>query len=202
MPELFDVPYLSGNLLPFDGEVYAIPNFFSQEESNELFNKLLNTIEWNQDSMNFYGKTVNLPRLTAWYGDMSKDYSYSGIEQKTKSWTTELLFIKQRVEQHSKVKFTSVLLNLYRDGSDSVSWHRDNEKVLRIDPIIASVSLGAMRTFKFRHVDNHAMVKSIELHNGTYVLMKGETQQKWEHQIPKTKSISSPRISLTFRILF
>ncbi len=190
------------NLLPKDGEVEIYPSFFTEEESESLFKHLLQEIEWQQDSMTFYGKQVNLPRLTAWYGESMKQYSYSGIDMNVKPWTEELLFIKNRVEENSGLKFTSVLLNLYRNGNDSVSWHRDNEKVLRVNPVIASVSFGATRTFKFMHIDDHRLVRTVELTNGMYVLMKGETQHKWEHTIPKTARRVNQRISLTFRILF
>jgi len=183
------------NLLPKDGVVEIYPAFFTKEESESLFNHLLNEIEWQQDSMKFYGKQVNLPRLTAWYGESMKQYSYSGIDMNVKPWTEELLFIKNRIEKNSGLKFTSVLLNFYRDGNDSVSWHRDNEKVLRVNPVIASVSFGATRTFKFRHIDDHSLVRM-------FVLMKGETQHKWEHTIPKTSRQVDQRIGLTFRILF
>ena len=151
--------------------------------------------------MKFYGKAVNLPRLTAWYGEHDSDYSYSGISMKSHPWTPELLEIKSRIEEQAQIHFTSVLLNYYRDGNDHVGWHRDNEKVLRINPVIASVSFGASRTFKFRHIADKSLVRSVELTHGTYVLMKGETQHKWEHQVPKTKKVLTPRISLTFRIL-
>ena len=190
------------NLLPKDGVVEIYPAFFTKEESESLFNHLLNEIEWQQDSMKFYGKQVNLPRLTAWYGESMKQYSYSGIDMNVKPWTEELLFIKNRIEKNSGLKFTSVLLNFYRDGNDSVSWHRDNEKVLRVNPVIASVSFGATRTFKFRHIDDHSLVRKVELTNGMFVLMKGETQHKWEHTIPKTSRQVDQRIGLTFRILF
>jgi alkylated DNA repair dioxygenase AlkB len=202
--ELFDPEEgaQKGNILPYDGEVYVIRGFFNEEESAEYFKTLLNTIEWKQDEMKMYGKIVKLPRLTAWYGDNGKDYSYSGIEQKGRGWTKELQEIRERIQNHSGIKFTSVLCSLYRNGNDSVSWHRDNEKVLRVNPVIASVSFGATRVFRFRHVDDHSVVRSVELTSGTYVLMKGETQHKWEHQIPASKKILTPRISLTFRILF
>jgi alkylated DNA repair dioxygenase AlkB len=199
--ELFDVPYEPFNLLPFDGEVYCYPAFFNAEESIHYFNRLMNTINWKQDAISIHGKKINLPRLTAWYGETSVDYSYSGINNTSNGWTTELLEIKKRIEDHSGIEFNSVLLNLYRNGNDSVSWHRDKEKVLRKNPVIGSVSFGATRTFKFRHINNHALVKSIDLKTGTYLLMKGETQHFWEHHIPKQKNITEARINLTFRIL-
>ena len=82
--ELFETPGKEKeeiiNLLPKDGIVEIYPSFFNEEESKSLFNHLLHKVEWQQDSMKFYGKQVNLPRLTAWYGDHDSDYSYSGIE--------------------------------------------------------------------------------------------------------------------------
>lgn len=193
---------LNNNLLPKDGIVEVYPAFFTKEESEVLFDSLLNNIEWNQDSMKLYGKVVKLPRLTAWYGESMKKYSYSGIDMNVKPWTKDLTFIKERIEQSSGYKFTSVLLNLYRNGNDGVSWHRDNEKVLNINPVIGSVSFGATRTFKFRHIDDHSLIRSVNLTSGMFVLMKGETQHKWEHTIPKTSLYVNQRISLTFRILF
>jgi alkylated DNA repair dioxygenase AlkB len=190
------------NLLPKDGTVEVHPAFFTKEESDSLLSHLIRETQWQQDKMKFYGKEVNLPRLTAWYGASMKEYSYSGIDMQPRPWTEELLFVKERVEKHSGITFTSVLLNYYRNGNDSVSWHRDQEKVLRVNPVIASVSFGATRTFKFRHVDDHKLIRSVELTHGMYVLMKGETQHKWEHTIPKTKQAVGSRISLTFRILY
>ena len=146
------------NILPFDGEVNVYHGFFSKTESDQYLQTLLTHIEWQQDRMKIYGKEINLPRLTAWYGDHRNDYSYSGISMKSKTWTPELMSIKKRIEEFTGIRFTSVLLNYYRDGNDSVSWHRDNEKVLRVNPVIASVSFGATRTFKFRHINDHALI--------------------------------------------
>src|SRR6187402_1308473 len=118
--ELFNSDSENGmirNLLPKDGVVEVYPGFFNASESEQLFNHLLQNIAWKQDSMKFYGKTVNLPRLTAWYGESMKSYSYSGIDMNANPWTEELLFIKNRLEQNSGIKFTSVLLNLYRNGN-------------------------------------------------------------------------------------
>ena len=195
-------PGIISNLLPKDGMVEVWPYFFSPQESEQLLKNLIDSVHWKQETMKFYGKEVKQPRLTAWYGEGMKEYSYSGLTMKIYPWTEELLFIKARVEKQAGLTFTSVLLNYYRNGNDSVSWHRDNEKVLRVNPVIASVSLGATRTFKFRHVDDHKLVRSIELTNGTFVLMKGETQHKWEHAILKTSKPVGERISLTYRILF
>lgn len=190
-----------GNLLPKDGEVLFMPNFFNRVESDKLFRKLFETIQWQQDQIQFYGKTLNIPRLTAWYGDLDKSYTYSGISMQPHIWTPELLYIKNKIEKLANVSFSSVLLNLYRNGQDSVAWHCDDEKELGINPTIGSVSFGATRTFKFRHLQDKTLIEKIDLTHGSYVLMRGETQHKWEHEIPKTSKPISPRINLTFRVI-
>ncbi|MBP6237615.1 MAG: alpha-ketoglutarate-dependent dioxygenase AlkB [Saprospiraceae bacterium] len=195
----FDIPN-SGNILDKDGEVLFFPGFFSPRKSDKIFTLLLQKIDWQQDKIKFYGKTINLPRLTAWYGDNDKPYTYSGIQNNPQIWTSELLEIKLKIEEIAKVKFTSVLLNLYRDGKDSVGWHCDDENELGQNPVIGSVSFGETRTFKLRHLQDK-IVKKIELTHGSFLLMKGETQHKWEHEIPKTSKKLDQRINLTFRVI-
>src|SRR5690606_5684989 len=102
-------------------------------------------IAWKQDSINMYGKTVPLPRLTAWYGDSGKSYTYSGIKSEPNEWNKGLLYLKHQIERVSSVEFNSVLLNWYRDGEDYLSWHADDEKELGLNPVIASVNFGETR---------------------------------------------------------
>jgi len=90
---------------------------------------------------------------------------------------------------------------LYRDGTDSNGWHSDDEKELGTDPIIASVSLGAIRKFQLRHKKDKTLRHTLELENGSLLVMKGNTQHCWQHQIPKTKQVTQPRINLTFRYI-
>ena len=188
------------NLLPFNGEVLLFKKFFTEDESEKYFNHLLNEIKWKQEPIKIFGKEVMQPRLTAFYGDIEKTYSYSGIMMKPFLWTKELLEVKNKIETSAKVKFTSALLNLYRDGKDSMGWHRDNEKELGLNPVIGSVSFGASRIFQLRNYKDKKIVKSIELTNGSFLLMSGETQHYWEHQLPKTKHVGK-RINITFRVI-
>ncbi|MGY6523003.1 MAG: alpha-ketoglutarate-dependent dioxygenase AlkB family protein [Mongoliitalea sp.] len=189
------------NLLPVQGEAYYYHEFFTGDQSAYFWEKLLNEIAWKQEPIWMFGKQVMQPRLTALYGDPSKPYGYSGIEMTPVAWTDFLIDIKNAVEQEAGEKFTHVLLNYYRNGADSMGWHRDNEKVLGGNPTIASVSFGASRAFQLRHYENKQLKKSIELENGSLLLMKGECQHFWEHQIPKTKKVLGGRINLTFRKL-
>jgi alkylated DNA repair dioxygenase AlkB len=188
-------------LLSIDGEVIFYENFFDYKESNKLLTELSSATKWQQDTIKMFGKSIPLPRLTAWYGDEGKSYTYSGIEQHPEPWTPILSRIKERVEEIAEVTFNSVLLNLYRDGKDSVSWHSDDEPALGQNPIIASVSFGSIRRFKFKHKHDQKQKADIDLTPGSLLLMKGETQHYWFHQIAKTTKDVTPRINLTFRII-
>ncbi len=185
-----------------DGDLVFIENFFSKEESDRLYKKLLEEINWMETKIIVYGKEHDTPRLTAWYGDTGTDYTYSGLKMNPFPWTKDLLFIKERTNNEAGVIFNSVLLNLYRSGKDSVGWHRDNEKEFGLNPVIASVSFGETRPFHLKHKFKKDIEKVIiPLTHGSLLIMKGTTQHYWEHQIPKTAKEIGPRINLTFRII-
>jgi alkylated DNA repair dioxygenase AlkB len=193
--------HFNKNLLPYKGHAFLFPQFFSKAVCKTYFDELLHNIEWKHEPIKIYGKEVMQPRLTAWYGDGNKPYTYSGVTMSPLPWTNTLQAIKEKIEHVARVRFTSVLLNLYRDGKDSMGWHRDNEKELGTNPVIGSVSFGATRIFKIRHYSDKKDTRSIELSDGSFLLMTGETQHCWEHHIPKTVKEVGPRINLTFRVI-
>jgi len=184
-----------------NAEIEYYPNFFDAEKSKMLFEKLLNEIPWQQDNITVFGKTHPQPRLTCLFGNEGKPYSYSNIVMQPHHWNPLLMFIKNEIEEVCLENFTTVLLNLYRDGKDSNGWHADNEKELGRNPVIASVSFGAERSFHMQHNTITDAKLKITLENGSLLLMKGETQHFWKHQIPKTAKTLQPRINLTFRII-
>lgn len=179
--------------------IYYQADFIAKDQSYFLFDQLQEEIEWEQYPITIFGKTYMQPRLIAWYGQEGIAYSYSNTQLIAKVWTPTLLKIKEKVEATSGTTFNSVLLNLYRDGQDSMGWHSDDEKELGKRPIIASVSLGAVRKLQFRKKANKKEKMGIDLASGSLLLMKGDTQQQWQHQIAKTKKCLNPRINLTFR---
>jgi alkylated DNA repair dioxygenase AlkB len=205
--ELFGNMYSENSSIPDsikyelpDADVVLINSVFTQNESKILFNNLIKKITWRQDKIKIFGKLIDQPRLTAFYGDASKPYSYSGIIMNPVDWNDDLLFIKTRIEPVAMCQFSSVLLNYYRDGNDSMGWHADDEKELGVNPVIASVSFGETRMFQMKHrvrKDIHKL--NIPLPSGSLLLMKGITQHNWLHQIPKTSRKLAPRINLTFR---
>lgn len=184
-----------------DAEIIYYPHFMDTIEADAIFSELKNTIPWQQDEIRVFGKIHQQPRLTALYGNKDKSYSYSNITMAPNPWIPILEKIKLEVEKICKTEFTTVLLNYYRDGKDSNGWHADDEKELGKNPIIASMSFGATRSFQLKHNSNTGIKKNILLEHGSLLVMKGTTQQYWKHQIPKTAKQIGPRINLTFRII-
>ncbi len=188
----FDVP---------DAEIEYFPNFFNAQKADEFFEKLKNEIPWQQDNITVFGKTYPQPRLTALFGNEGKPYGYSSIVMQPNAWNPLLMFIKSEIEEVCPENFTTVLLNYYRDGKDSNGWHADNERELGRNPVIASLSFGAERSFHLQHNTIKEQKLKINLEHGSLLIMKGTTQHFWKHQIPKTAKPISPRINLTFRII-
>ena len=189
------------NLNLKDGEVTYYPKFFNTNEANLYLDILSKKLDWKQDDITIFGKTYLQPRLTAFYAENLNTYKYSNITMKPHSFKDELLEIKEKIETKLRIKFTSCLANLYRDGKDSNGWHADDEKELGKNPTIASVSFGAERIFHFKHKKDSALKSKLVLEHGSLLLMQGATQHNWLHQIPKTKKQIGKRINLTFRII-
>ncbi|WP_394777736.1 alpha-ketoglutarate-dependent dioxygenase AlkB family protein [Undibacterium sp.] len=203
MTETLDLFAASTSLEPIplpDADVSFARAFYTAGESAHYMDTLLNETEWRHERITVWGKEHWQPRLTAWYGDDSSNYSYSGLSLERNSWTPALLQIKADIEALSGYRFNSVLLNLYRDENDSVGWHSDNEAELGSQPVIASLSFGQTRTFKMKHKNRPELkTTSIQLTDGSLLLMAGATQRFWQHAVDKEKKHMEPRINLTFR---
>lgn len=193
--------FMSGNRgtktfdLP-DADVMLIDTFFTKEESDYYYTTLLEQTRWHTYEMPMYEKVVAAPRLVSWFED--------SVQKKDKaptiSLTPDLCAIRQRVETETQIKFNAVLLNLYRDGNDGVSWHSDKTATVNKNMIIASVTFGETRMFRLRHKFRKELQQvEIPLYHGSFLLMAGTTNSFWEHQVPKTARKVLPRINLTFR---
>jgi alkylated DNA repair dioxygenase AlkB len=181
-----------------DGRVDYYGKIIIHEEANLYFKKLVQNIVWKNDEIIILGKHITTKRKTAWYGGDDYLYTYSNVTKRAISWTSELIDLKQLIEEITETKFNSCLLNLYHDGSEGMSWHSDDEAMLKRNNTIASLSLGAERKFSFKHKKTKQII-SIILEHGSLLVMKDETQVHWLHSLPKVKKIVMPRINLTFR---
>jgi alkylated DNA repair dioxygenase AlkB len=184
-----------------DGSATLYRDFYHPAEADCIFNALKKDTPWKQDTIDFKGNINPIPRLAAWYSKTERTYTYSGIKMLGNPYTVILDKLNNKVESLLGHPFNSVLLNYYRNGSDSVSWHADDEAELGDNIHIASVSLGAIRPFQLKRKDGIGNTVAINLTHGSLLAMEHPMQQYWLHKIPKRKNIVQPRINLTFRFL-
>lgn len=186
------------NLLPNNGEAYFITQLLGPTQARAWYDQLERGIQWQARKIKIFGREVMQPRLMAWYGADGANYKYSGTLFEPQSWKPEILRLKALVEEATGESYNSALFNLYRDQNDSMGAHRDNEKELGTEPTIASLSLGAQRPFIFRHIINRDKIR-LELLPGSLLVMRGETQSFWKHELPKLNKPIGSRINVTFR---
>jgi alkylated DNA repair dioxygenase AlkB len=186
----------AANLAPADGELRLIEGAIDAPE--RVLERLLADLDWRQDTARIVGRDVQLPRLTAWYGDAG--YRYSGIDNPPQPWLPVLLELRATAERLAGSPFNSVLANLYRDGRDSMGWHSDDERALGRNPVIASLSFGAVRRFRLKHKRRPESI-ALDLLPGCCLVMAGALQHHWRHALPKTKKPTGPRVNLTFRLI-
>lgn len=180
------------------------PDFLGEAEAERLLLRFRQELEWVQQDILMFGRRVPQPRLIAWYGDHDARYRYSGLSLEPLRWHPDLQELRERLEERTGQRFNSVLANAYRDGSDSMGWHRDDEKELGPSPCIASLSLGAVRRFLLRPrraPGTSSKSIGIPLQAGSLLLMKGLSQARYEHSLPKTQRPVGLRINLTFRFV-
>lgn len=186
MPEHFDI--LDGGTLDYDAA------FYGPDDADALFARLRAETPWRQER----GRFGPFPRLTAWYADAGLTYTYSGVTHEAIAWTPTLQEVRRRVETFANTSFNSLLLNYYRDGRDSMGYHADDEAELGENPVIASVSFGAVRQFTLKHKKTREKIK-FALAHGSLLVMGGTCQHHWIHAVPKTVAAVGERINLTFR---
>ncbi len=191
------VPFLS-QLVPIhshDGKMFYIDQYIPYH-----LDDLTDGLIWRNDSISFWGKTYSQPRLTAWHGDPGIEYKYSNIKMVAPGWTPLLKSIRDQLERDLNISFNSVLVNLYRDGFDHMSYHADDEKSLGLNPTIASLSFGASRNFLLKHrFKKEEKTISLKLESQSLLVMQDELQHFWLHKIAKSPNEKSARLNLTYR---
>lgn len=194
---LHPLPLSAAELL-FDAD------FLPEPAAETLLAELTATVPWRHEPIRLFGREVLQPRLTAWYGDAGATYRYSGLTMEPLPWTAPLHQLRQQVEAATGSRFNSVLLNLYRTGQDSMGYHADDEPELGPEPVIASLTLGATRTFRLKprpSLPPGPAALSLALTTGSLLVMRGPTQRNWLHALPKITRPVGPRLNLTFRLV-
>jgi len=182
-----------------DGQLELLPDFIPAAAREELFERLRQAVPFEAKQIRIMGRSVDQPRLTAWIGDASAVYTYSGVRNVPAPWPEVLAELRDRVAAVTGAPFNSVLCNLYRDGRDSMGMHSDSERELGRNPVIASLSLGAARRFQLRHRKRRDAGLDLELPDGSLLIMRGGLQHHYRHGVPKQPKIEGARINLTFR---
>jgi len=183
-----------------DADILHWPGFLSPTEADRTFSQLRDETAWEQHIVQIFGRSTHAPRLSSWHGDAHARYTYSGLALEPRPWTPLLTALRQRLSADLGSDFNSALINCYRDGSDGMGWHSDDEKELGNEPCIASLSLGSRRRFLLRHKERRDLeTLEFQLGHGDVLIMRGPTQHHWKHQVPKTKHRVGERINITFR---
>jgi len=194
--EVFD---LSAPQYWLDGDITLYPNALNATTASHLYQQLHQEIHWRQETLTLYGKQHLCPRLQSWIGEPDASYRYSGKTFTPEPWTPTTGLLTQQLNQQLNQQFNAVLANLYRSGQDSMGWHSDDEPELGLNPVVASLSLGAVRDFSVRKVGDSRRFMTLALPHGSLLIMNAGMQQRWQHALPKRARVSTARINLTFR---
>jgi alkylated DNA repair dioxygenase AlkB len=197
--DLFGASLADVNLLPYDGIVNDHGLVLRPAEADALCERFLHRLPWRPDVAVVNGAAAEIARHALWYGDEPFRYLHSGIARQAEAWPGDLLDDARRLaEDLAQARFDSCVLNLYHDGREGMAWHSDSEAAYGPHTTIASLSLGATRKFAFMHKRTRER-RDMMLRHGQFIVMRGETQRHWLHAVAKTTTVSTPRISLTFR---
>lgn len=175
-------------------------SYLNKSKADKLLEHILLTTPFYYGKIHIFAKEVQEPRSKFLMGDAGLSYTYSNKIHKCNPWDNKVFQIKEQIEKDIQHKFNTCLINKYKDGNEYMGWHRDNEKELGSNIIIASLSLGAKRDFQIRSLIDKDK-QNFELQHGDLFIMKSGFQNKFEHQLPKRKRIMNPRLNLTFRLV-
>ncbi len=169
--------------------------------TQDLRQRLVDGLVWQQPLVTVYGKQHRTPRLTCWVADPGCSYRYSGLQQEIHPWTRDLERLRDLLQQQLGVRFNSLLLNRYRDGADRMGWHADDEAELDAQAPIASLSLGVARDLRFRPRRGTEAAFAVNLADGDLLVMDPPSQNHWQHALPPRARVVAERINLTFRVI-
>lgn len=189
--------------LDMDGaDVWYCQDFFTDHKT---WYELIDTsVDWQSFPVIVYGKTFPQPRDSFYMADKGFPYKYAGVDRKPEEWSVPVLEMKKILSgvveeiNPGHPELNAVLGNRYLNGYNYIGKHSDSESDLHTGSFIVSVSLGAHRDFVFTHKKTGKKI-SIELKPGSVLLMGGDCQKNWSHELPKRLRVKDPRINLTFR---
>jgi alkylated DNA repair dioxygenase AlkB len=186
-------------LEPWANRVTHTQAWLGADEADALQARLVDEVPWTVHRIRMFGRWVDSPRLSCWMGDPGVRYRYSGTLFEPEPWHPALRDLLPRLQAACGAQFNSVLLNRYREGGDYMGWHSDDEPELGLEPVIASLSLGAERRFVLRLKADHAVKREWRLAHGDLLVMRGDCQRVAQHALPKMAGVKHERVNSTFR---
>ncbi len=185
----YDASFSELTRLDLDGRTWVdhAPGWLTG--SDRMFDHLTSELPFQQRTgIRMYDRIVDEPRLSAWW-------SVAGGQPEPMPILREIrLLLADRYDE----PFDSIGFNLYRDADDSVAWHGDRHRHVVTNPVIAILSVGAARPLKLRPRGGGASL-GWPLGHGDLFVMGGACQHEWEHTVPKVRTTSGARLSITFR---
>lgn len=184
---------------PPGGELLYVHDWIDPESADAMYLALRGEVDWQTRTIRMFGKLMMQPRKIAFQGDPGVSYVYSGGLYRAEPWHPVIAGLRNALASDMGFEFNCALLNLYRSERDSMGWHSDDEPELGREPTIASVSLGASRRFVLRGKDDKKCRFELVPGHGSLIVMRGDLQHHWQHQLPKRTRAAEPRINITFR---
>lgn len=182
------------------GRIEYIPDFLTQQKAAELYDHLLNNVNWDQGAYKMYGKVIKTPRLLSSMKDeeFKMEDAYKATVYNTGGWTEPVKEVKEMIEKRLGIKIIYAQMNYYRNGKDYIGFHADRE--LDEGGVIASISLGAERKFVLHKKLNKQKKYEFFLENGSLLTMDYKAANKnYKHSLPKAPKVTEGRINITFR---
>lgn len=182
-----------------DCDVYMIEDYLDRERYQNIRGEVKD-LPFVHHQIRVYDRWFYQPRYTCLLHEDGKTYRYSGVEHPSIHMgnAPEIRKMMEEVNNHLNTNFNSCLLNHYWDGTSGIGAHSDDEEQLSGNKVVASFSMGGKRKMNIRNKFTKERTEVYLMDNSLFV-MKGETQRKYTHEIPKTKRHCEPRTSITFR---
>jgi alkylated DNA repair dioxygenase AlkB len=172
------------------GRIVYTPDFVSADVARAWFEEVRGAVAWEAQRRRMYDREVDVPRLVGHFR----------LAPEAAHLPEAIRAAAHQVIAATGVAFTSVGLNFYRDGRDSVAPHNDHLDEIAPGCPIALLSLGATRRMTIRAKAALRRALHVDLAAGSLLLMSYETQLNYTHGVPKTSEAVGPRISLAFRV--
>jgi alkylated DNA repair dioxygenase AlkB len=172
------------------GRIVYTRDFLPADVARAWFDDVRGAVAWEAQRRRMYDREVDVPRLVGHFRLAPED---AHVPEAIRAAAREVIAA-------TGVAFTSVGLNFYRDGRDSVAPHNDHLDEIAPACPIALLSLGATRRMTIRAKAAPPRVFHVDLAAGSLLVMSYETQLHYTHGVPKTREPVGPRISLAFRV--